>query len=58
MPMIGAHSTMESPEPVSRVTPPRIIMPKIVAQQTSSQMAMALWFALFSVVGGLDKLVS
>ena len=58
MPMIGAHSTMESPEPVRRVTPPRIIIPNITAQQASSQMAMALLSALFSAVAGLDKLVS
>ena len=58
MPNIGAHSTMESPEPVSRVTPPRIIMPNIVAQQTSSQIAMALWFGLAEVVDGSSKSVS
>ena len=58
MPMIGAHSTMERPDPVSLVTPPRMIMPNITAQQASNQMAMALWLESFCVVDGLDKFVS
>ena len=56
--MIGAHSTMESPEPVSRVTPPRMIMPKMVAQQISNQAAIALWFESTEAVCESDKLVS
>ena len=56
--MIGSHCTMESPEPVSRVTPPRIIMAKMVAQHTSSQMAMCLLFVFIEVLiiglGGVD----
>jgi len=37
---------MDKPEPVRRVTPPKIIMPKMVVQQASNHIAMALWFLL------------
>ena len=56
--MIGAHSTIDRPEPVRRVTPPRIIMPKMVAQQASSQIAMALWSLLIAAVDVFNKSVS
>jgi len=49
---------MDKPDPVSRVTPPRIIMPKIIAQQLSSQMAMAFWSEALMVVDELSKSVS
>ena len=39
MPRRGFHSTMESPDWVSRVTPPITPMAKIMAAQTNSQMA-------------------
>ena len=53
--MIGAHSTMDKPEPVRRVTPPRIIMPKMTTQQDSNQMAMALLFEAFAVADESDN---
>src|SRR5690606_3697762 len=40
-PVTGFHSTMDRPEPVRRVTPPRITMANTRAQQTSSQPARA-----------------
>src|SRR6056300_800893 len=39
VPMMGFHSTMDSPESVRRVTPPSRIMPKITAAQTVNQRA-------------------
>jgi len=35
--MIGFHSVMERPEPVSRVRPPTVIMPRITSATASSQ---------------------
>ncbi len=35
--MIGAHSTIDSPEPVSRVTPPTITMQNTIVMIPSSQ---------------------
>jgi len=35
--MIGFHSVMERPEPVSRVRPPMVTMPKITSAIASSQ---------------------
>ena len=54
--MIGSHCTMERPEPVSLVTPPRIIMAKMAAQQTSSQIAMCLLFVFIEglIIGSGD----
>src|SRR5687768_3598914 len=40
VPTMGCHSTMDSPEWVSRVTPPTTTMANTRAQQTSNQMAM------------------
>ena len=40
MPTIGSHSTIDSPEPVSRVTPPKITMANTSAQQVSNHQAM------------------
>ena len=40
-PEIGSQATIESPEPVSLVTPPSTTIAKTSAQQTSSQTAMA-----------------
>src|SRR5947208_1854357 len=34
--MIGCHSVMERPEPVSRVSPPTTIMPRIISATASS----------------------
>src|SRR5258708_5603721 len=34
--MIGCHSVMERPEPVSRVNPPTLIMPRITSATASS----------------------
>ncbi len=39
--MRGSHSTIDSPEPVKRVTPPSMTMAKMLAQQIKSQIAMA-----------------
>ena len=41
MPTIGCHSTIDSPECVSRVTPPTTTIANTSAQQTSSQIATA-----------------
>ena len=37
--MIGSHSMMDSPEPVSRVAPPSTIITRIMPQITNSQPA-------------------
>ena len=42
MPIIGAHCTIDRPEPVRRVTPPSTTIPNTVAQQISSQIAIDL----------------
>jgi hypothetical protein len=40
--MIGRHSAIDNPEPVSRVTPPSTIIANTIPQQISNQVAMAL----------------
>ena len=40
--MIGRHSAIDKPEPVSRVTPPSTTIAKTRPQQMKSQRAMAL----------------
>ena len=49
MPLTGFHSTMDSPEWVSRVTPPRTTMTKTMAQQVSSQKAIRRLWSLVEV---------
>ena len=39
--MIGSHCVMESPEPVSRVSPPTTTMQAMIAATASSQMPTA-----------------
>ncbi len=39
MPMMGFQSTMDRPEPVSRVTPPSTTMAKTSPQQTNNHKA-------------------
>ena len=41
-PMIGFHSVIDRPEPVSRVMPPMTTMANTMAAQTNSQTATAL----------------
>jgi hypothetical protein len=43
-PVTGCHSVIESPERVSRVTPPITTIAKIIAQQHSSQTATGRMF--------------
>ena len=40
--MIGSHSVMERPEPVSRVSPPMVTMARMIRAMASSQMPTAL----------------
>src|SRR6202035_5715972 len=39
IPLTGCHSVIDSPDQVSRVTPPITTIAKIIAQQTRSQIA-------------------
>jgi len=39
MPVTGCHSVIDRPDQVRRVTPPITTIAKIIAQQTSSQIA-------------------
>jgi hypothetical protein len=39
VPIMGCHSTIDKPESVNLVTPPRRIIPKITTAQTVSQRA-------------------
>ena len=41
MPVTGCHSVIDSPDRVSRVMPPITTIRKIIAQQSSSQYAIA-----------------
>ena len=43
--MMGRHSVMESPDPVSRVSPPTTTMPKMIEATATSQRPTA--FRLF-----------
>jgi len=40
--MIGRHSAIDKPDPVSLVTPPNTTIAKTIPQQMSNQVAMAL----------------
>jgi hypothetical protein len=50
-PIIGRQSTIDNPEPVNRVTPPRITMKKTMTQQVRSHFATAKFSVeiLFSI---------
>ena len=53
--MIGFHSVMESPDPVSRVSPPTVIMPRITSATASSHTPTAV--RLFQKLGAAIMLV-
>lgn len=47
---MGLHSAIDSPDPVSRVTPPSTTIANTSAQQTNSQVAIARLAALLSTI--------